>query len=285
MMTQACHILSGKLIASRRLDAFKKRIEELRKEGVSLKLGTVRVGEAPDTLIYSKAIDSFLRKIGIGYLPRVFSEKITQEALFKEILKLNADPEVTGILIFSPLPRHIDAVNILSAVDLLKDVEGRRVLHGVGDRVLSPTAVAVMVLLEETGAELVGLEAVVVGRSDVVGKPCAILLMDKGVTVTVCHSRTKNLREHIQKADVVIATVGKANLIKGEWVKKGAIVIDVGENMVDGKLVGDVEFEFAKEKAAFISPVPGGVGPVTNVTLIENLMTLHKLGKVWNGNR
>ena len=196
--------------------------------------------------------------------------------MVKQIAKLNADPEVTGILLFSPLPPAFDSASLMNAVEISKDVEGRRVLQGSGNRVAPPTALACMALIEEISPDLEGKEAVVVGRSDVVGKPVALLLIDKRATVTVCNSKTKNLEERVRRADILVATAGKPNPSKGAWIKPGAIVIDVGETVVDGRLVGDVEFETAKEVAGYLTPVPGGVGPVTNVMLVKNLLSLHQ---------
>ena len=203
----------------------------------------------------------------------------------KEITKLNTDPAITGIMIFAPLPKHLNSASVTNAVAVSKDVEGRRILQGTGsDRVASPTALACLALIDEVNEDLEGKEAVIVGRSDVVGKPAALLLIDKRATVTVCNSKTKNLQKHIERADIVIATAGKAELIKGSWIKPGATVIDVGENLVNEKLVGDVEFAAAKERAGYLTPVPGGVGPLTNVMLVKNLLTLHKLKEAFNGN-
>ncbi|MBI3316159.1 MAG: bifunctional 5,10-methylenetetrahydrofolate dehydrogenase/5,10-methenyltetrahydrofolate cyclohydrolase [Candidatus Omnitrophica bacterium] len=285
MTLKTSQILNGKEIAAKHFDLVSRELQALEKKGVRLSLASVQVGEPKDAQLYSKAIEHLLKKLGVRYTAKVFPAQISQNELCKQILKLNADPEISALLLFSPLPAHLELIPVLNTIDLLKDVEGRRVLHGAGERVLSPTAVAVMALIEDTGCDLKGKEAVVVGRSDVVGKPCAILLLDKRVTVTVCHSSTKDLKAHIERADVVVATVGKPHLIKGEWIKPGAIVIDVGENVVNGKLVGDVEFETAKERAGFISPVPGGVGPVTNLMLVRNLITLHKLREATDGDR
>lgn len=269
-------ILNGVEIAQKELKALSKSVEAIQKSGTRLTLASVQVGEPQDASVYSRSIGRVLQNIHVGYAPRVFQEKISEAELTREILKLNADPEITAMMVFSPLPAHLNPVFILSAIDVWKDVEGRCILQGSGDRVLSPTAGAVMALLEETGVEISGKEAVVIGRSEGVGKPSAILLLDRRATVTVCHSKTKNLREHVERADIVVATLGKPEFVKGAWIKPGAVVIDVGENVVDGKLVGDVEFEAAKERAGHISPVPGGVGPVTNVMLVKNLVTLYK---------
>ena len=204
--------------------------------------------------------------------------------MIAEIIRLNRDEAVTGVMVFSPLPKHLSRTAIFDNIALLKDVEGRTFLKSHFG-VFSPTANAVMTLLEFTGASLAGKEAVVVGHSDLVGKPSAILLMDKMATVTVCHVETRDLRQHIEKADIVVAAAGKGHLVKGEWIKPGDIVIDVGENLVNGLIVGDVEFETAKRRASYITPVPGGVGPVTNVMLIKNLITLQELRSARNGNR
>lgn len=282
--TKHAHVLNGRLIAEKALQEAAKVVAHLRKTGQILALGTVQVGDSKDVLLYARSVQSLLEKLKIDYVPKIFPANISERDLTRQILKLNADPEVTGIMVFSPLPAHINAVSILNAIDLLKDIEGRRVLHGIGDRVLSPTASAVLALLKETDIEIEGKEAVVVGHSDVVGKPIAILLLDKLATVTVCHAGTRDLRGHVERADILVAAAGKPHLIHGAWIKPGAVVIDVGENVVNGKLVGDVEFEIASQKASYISPVPGGVGPVTNVMLIKNLITLHKLRELSNGN-
>ncbi len=284
-MIKTAIILDGKSLADKYLEKISAAVSDLAKKGVTLTLGTVRVGESKDTLLYAKAIENLFAKLHIRCKSRIFPDKISETDLCKQILNLSADPEITGILVFSPLPKSINPISVLTAMDFLKDVEGRRVFHSVGQRVMPPTAMACLALIEETGCEMAGKEAVVIGRSEVVGKPTALLLIDKGATVTVCHSKTKDLQKHVESADIVVATVGKPGLIKGDWIKPGAIVIDVGENVVNGKLVGDVEFEAAYHQAGFISPVPGGVGPVTNAMLAKNLLTLYQLKENLSGNR
>ena len=269
-------ILNGKEIAKKLLERISKDLSGLRAKNKTLALSTIRVGENQDARVYASSIENLFKKLNIRYIPHAFSEKTSEAELVKQIAKLNADPEVTGILLFSPLPSSLNSVSLINAVEVSKDVEGRRVLQGSGHRVAPPTALACMALIEEISPDLEGKEAVVVGRSDVVGKPVALLLIDKRATVTVCNSKTKNLEERVRRADILIATAGKPNLIKGAWIKPGAIVIDVGENIVDGKPVGDVEFETAKEVAGYLTPVPGGVGPVTNVMLVKNLLSLHQ---------
>ncbi len=271
---RTAQILNGREIAEKMLARLAKDLEAIQRSGQKLTLATVQIGESKDTVLYSQSIERTFKKVNAGYLPKIYPEKISQSDLQKEILKLNRDPQVSAILVFSPLPAHIQQAALLSTLDVLKDVE----------RVVPPTAAAAVALIEETGAEIMGKEAVVVGRSNTVGRPATMLLLDKRATVTVCHSKTRNLRGHVENADIVIAAAGQPELIKGEWIKPGAIVIDVGENVVNGKLVGDVEFEKAKERAGFISPVPGGVGPLTHVMLIKNLLTLHKLKETAIGN-
>ena len=246
-------------------------------------LATVQVGASKDTELYFKYLEGLLGQIGIKLAAHSFTASAKEEEVIAEIVRLNRDPQVTGIMIFSPLPKTINAANLFDNIAMSKDVEGRTFMKSHFG-VISPTANAVLTLLEATHCDIAGKEAVVVGHSDLVGKPTAILLMDKLATVTVCHVKTKDLAEHVRHADIVVAAVGKAHVVKGEWIKPGAIVIDVGENVVDGKLVGDVEFETAKKNAAFISPVPGGVGPVTNVMLIKNLILLNQLKARRNGN-
>ena len=278
-------ILNGKEITKKHLGQLASLISEIQKKGAKLMLATVRVGETKDTLLYAKSIERLFKSLNIGYTERSFPEKTGESDLLKEITKLNTDPAITGIMIFAPLPKHLNSASVTNAVAVSKDVEGRRILQGTGsDRVASPTALACLALIDEGNEDLEGKEAVIVGRSDVVGKPAALLLIDKRATVTVCNSKTKNLQKHIERADIVIATAGKAELIKGSWIKPGATVIDVGENLVNEKLVGDVEFAAAKERAGYLTPVPGGVGPLTNVMLVKNLLTLHKLKEAFNGN-
>ncbi|OIO36075.1 MAG: hypothetical protein AUJ72_06165 [Candidatus Omnitrophica bacterium CG1_02_46_14] len=278
-MNNADNILNGKEIAAKHFAKLSKEIAALKTQGTRLTLATIQVGGAHESKLYAKTIENFIKKLGINHKPLVFQDTIQEYALRLEINRLNFDPEVTGILIFAPLPRHLHLESLLSALSILKDVEGRRLLKNGINQVMPPTAMAAVALFEETGIEAGGKEALIIGRSDVVGKPAALLMLDKNATVTIAHSQTKDLEGHVKRSDIVIVSVGKANLVKGHWIKSGAVVIDVGENVVNGKIVGDVEFEKAKERAAFISPVPGGVGPVTNVMLVRNLITLSGLQK------
>ncbi|OIO39206.1 MAG: bifunctional 5,10-methylene-tetrahydrofolate dehydrogenase/5,10-methylene-tetrahydrofolate cyclohydrolase [Candidatus Omnitrophica bacterium CG07_land_8_20_14_0_80_50_8] len=279
-MPNACVVLNGKEIASSYLANLAKEIAELRASGEVLSLATVRVGEADACRLYEKSIENLLKKVGVRHLSAVFSENVEERELYRHLEKMNADPEVTGIMIFSPLPKQFRLEALLNAVNILKEVEGRRLLHASKNRVAPPTALAAVALFEATGWDATGKTALIIGRSGIVGKPAALLMLDKNATVTIAHSKTKDLNVHVGRADIVIASIGKPEFIKGDWIKPGAVVVDVGENMVGGKPVGDIEFEKAKGRAAFISPVPGGVGPVTRVMLVRNLVALSKLQSI-----
>lgn len=271
-------VLNGREIAKRKLAEISDKVKELQavtKE--PLCLATLLVGDSKDSLLYARAIGNLLKKINVEHRALQFPESISETLLQKELYKLNQDSGVTGIMVFAPFPSHIRSRHIFQYLSAEKDVEARKTSCGIGNGVAAPTAAACLMLIEETGINFEGKVAVVVGRSDVVGKPAAILLIEKRSTVIVCNSKTQDLKGYVGKADILVVTVGAPNLIKGDWIKDGSIVIDVGENVVDGKLVGDVEFETAKKRAAYITPVPGGVGPLTNIALVNNLIALHRL--------
>ncbi|MBI3251779.1 MAG: bifunctional 5,10-methylenetetrahydrofolate dehydrogenase/5,10-methenyltetrahydrofolate cyclohydrolase [Candidatus Omnitrophica bacterium] len=280
-MPSQAQILNGRTLAAKYVLEAKREILRLREP---LTLATVRVGESQDAVLYAKALHRLLNELSIKHADRVYPRTIPEKALIREIQKLNRNSRVTGILVYSPLPAPIRPAVILNSIDILKDVEGRRVINGGTSRIVSPTANAVLRLIEAAARSVEGRDAVIVGHSDLVGKQAAILLLDRHATVTICHAKTKDVKARVEKADIVVAAAGRPHLIKGRWIKKGAVVIDVGENIVGGKLVGDVEFETAKARASFISPVPGGVGPLTNIMLIKNLIRLHGLQTEKNGN-
>jgi len=281
----AAEIIDGKRIAGEIKEKLKEEIEGLKKRGITPSLSAVQVGDDPGTRVYVRAQQKSCEKIGIEYKLHQFKENISQKELTEFIIRLNEDKAVSGIILQMPLPFQLDARLLQKMIDPEKDAEGvspaNMGMVVYGKPLLGPcTAMAVMELINSTGIKLYGKEAVMVGHSDIVGKPTALLLLDKFVTISVCHIATGergSLPEYVAKGEILIVAVGKANLIKGEWIKEGAIVIDVGINRVEGKIVGDVEFEVAKEKASYITPVPGGVGAVTTAMLLKNTVEAAKL--------
>ncbi len=242
-------------------------------------LHVVLVGEDPASQIYVRNKKRACKRARVDSVQHLLPESTTQEELLELIARLNGDEQVDGILVQLPLPEQIDENIIIEAIDPRKDADGFHPINlgrlVAGQAGLVPcTPLGCMRMIAETGVSLVGKNAVVVGRSTIVGKPVAHLLLAEHATVTICHSRTRDLAGVISEADVLIAAVGRPEMIKGKWVKKGAVVIDVGINRLDdGTLVGDVEFEEAAQRAAWISPVPGGVGPMTIAYLLENTLT------------
>jgi methylenetetrahydrofolate dehydrogenase (NADP+) / methenyltetrahydrofolate cyclohydrolase len=275
-------LIDGKAVAARVRVEVKAEVEQLKaSRGLVPGLTVVRVGEDPASKIYVTGKKKAAEEVGFNSWEEHPDETITQEALLALVDKLNNDPAVHGILVQLPLPKHIDAERIISAVRPEKDVDGFHPMNAgklsLGKPGLRPcTPFGVMRLLQEVGCNPSGKRAVVVGRSNIVGKPMALMLLAADATVTVCH-RKSNLAAEVANADIVVAAVGVPELIKGEWIKPGAVVIDVGMNrMPDGKLKGDVEFEKAKERASFITPVPGGVGPMTIAMLMRNTLDAAK---------
>ncbi len=250
-------------------------------------LATVLVGEDPASDSYVRSKQRMCEKLGIRSIGHKLPADASQEEVQALVTELNANPEVNGILVQLPMPDHIDEETILNSIDLEKDVDGfhpvnigRLAMKGRKPLFIPCTPAGCMVLLEEAGVTISGAEAVIVGRSNIVGLPMAMLLQKANATVTICHSRTKDLKAHLQRADIVIAAIGRAEMIKGDMLKPGCAVIDVGINRVDDatrergyRLVGDVEFESANEVAGAITPVPGGVGPMTIAMLMRNTVT------------
>jgi len=275
-------LLEGRPIAEKIKAEIKLLVDSLGKKPV---LASIQVGENAGAEAYVKSQKKVAENLGIEYQYHKLSQDISEEALVDFIKKLNTDKAVHGIIIQMPLPQQIDYKKISQFIAPEKDDEGMNPVNMgkivFGKATMLPcTPAAVMELLKETGVDLYGKEVVVVGHSEIVGKPLSLLLLDKFATVTVCHigtSKAGKLEEHVRKAEVLIVAVGKAGLIKGEWVKEGAIVIDVGINRVNDKIVGDVEFEGAEKRAAYITPVPGGVGPLTVTMLMRNLVEAVKL--------
>ena len=279
-------LLEGKGVALKIKENIKLEIESLKnKYGAGPKLVSVQVGENPASEIYIKSQEKTARDLGITYELKKIDAGITQDEFIKIIDSLNKDKSTHGIIVQMPLPQHIDAKLISRYISSLKDIEAvhpenmGEIVFGKA-KILPCTAAACMELLNSIDSlELYGKEAVVVGHSEIVGKPLALLLLNKFVTTTVCHIATGQrgtLPEFVKKAEILIVAVGKAGLVKGDWIKEGAIVIDVGINRVEGKIVGDVEFDKAFEKASYITPVPGGVGPLTVTILMRNVVEAFK---------
>ncbi len=243
-------------------------------------LAVILVGEDPASQIYVRNKEKDCALCGFESFETRLPAETTQEALLDKIAQLNADPAVDGILVQLPLPRHIDEHAVLSAIRPDKDADAFHPenvgLMVTGEPPVWPcTPLGVMELLREYGISAAGKHCVVVGRSNIVGKPMALLLLRDNGTVTICHSRTPDLASEVRRADILVAAVGKPGLIPGEWVREGAVVIDVAMNRgADGKLCGDVDFEGASARAAYITPVPGGVGPMTRAVLMRNVLAL-----------
>jgi 5,10-methylene-tetrahydrofolate dehydrogenase/Methenyl tetrahydrofolate cyclohydrolase len=271
----SARLIEGRVVARTRLKALRSRIDALpRPPG----LVVVRVGEDPASVVYVGKKTERARRLGYFQRQIHLDADITTERLLGVVDELNADDRVDGILVQLPLPPQVDATRVLDRVDPTKDVDGFHptnagLLFQGRPRFVPCTAIGVMHLLAHAGAELSGARATVVGRSNIVGRPVAALLEHAGATVTVCHSRTRDLAAEVARAEVLVVAVGKPAVIRGEWVRPGATVIDVGMNRLDdGRLVGDVAFDAAAERAGAITPVPGGVGPLTITMLMENTL-------------
>lgn len=284
----SANIIDGKQIAENVRDQVAADVAKMNEEhGYVPGLATVLVGEDPASATYVRSKQRMCEKLGIRSVGHTLPADTSQEDLQSLVKQLNADPEINGILVQLPLPKHIDEETILNSIDLEKDVDGfhpvnigRLAMKGRNPLFIPCTPAGCMVLLEEAGVEMSGAEAVIVGRSNIVGLPMAMLLQKANATVTICHSRTKDLKEHLQRADIVVAAIGWANMITGDMLKPGCAVIDVGINRVDDasakrgyRLVGDVDYDSAVEVAGAITPVPGGVGPMTIAMLMRNTVT------------
>ena len=273
-------IIDGKAIAARVRAAVAEGVQEVvARAGMPPGLAAVRVGEDPASVIYVRNKIKACKEAGLESFEHVVPERTSQEDLLGLVSRLNANPRVHGILVQLPLPKHIDADRVIDLVAPEKDVDGfgpRNVaLLAMGRPGLRPcTPAGCIQLLDEAETKLEGARALVVGRSLIVGKPMALLLLERHATVTIAHSRTQDLAAEVGRADVLVAAIGRAELIKGAWIKPGATVIDVGMNrLADGKLKGDVEFAAAAERARAITPVPGGVGPMTIAYLLKNTLS------------
>lgn len=271
-------LIEGKKLAKEIREELKSECEELKKQGINPKLAVIMVGNNPASKVYVKNKSKACDEIGITYEEHLLEENITQQELNNLIKKLNETKEVNGILLQSPLPEHLDINQAFKAISYRKDVDGftpssvGKLVMG-GDTFISCTPYGVMKMFEAYSIDLTGKNVVIIGRSNIVGKPLSQCCLAKNATVTICHSRTKELKEHTKRADILIAAIGKPNFVTKDMVKEGAVVIDVGINRnEEGKIVGDVAFEEVEKIASYITPVPGGVGPMTIAMLMNNVI-------------
>ncbi len=277
-------ILDGKKIKKEILDELKEEVSNLKDKPNFV---VIQVGNNEASNVYIKQKAKMAEHIGYGYTHMKLPEDITETDLLKEIDKLNKDRNIHGVLVQMPLPEHIDTNIIQNAVLPEKDVDGLsdmnagKLFHGK-DALFSCTPYGVMELLKRYKIQVEGKHAVVVGRSNLVGKPMGVMLTNAGATVTICHSKTKDLAKHTKKADILIVTVGKPKLVTREMVRKGTVVIDVGINRLDDGLCGDVDYANVSDKCSYITPVPGGVGPMTVAMLGENVLKAYKIQKGLN---
>lgn len=276
------NIIDGKLVSQQVKDSIKEEVEQLRSKGIEIGLAVVIVGDDPASQVYVKNKEKACEAVGFNSYKYALPAETTEEELLALVDKLNNDDKVDGILVQLPLPKHLDDKIIINNIRPDKDVDAFHPVNVgkimIGDYSFLPcTPAGVMELIKSTGTEVSGKECVVIGRSNIVGKPQAMLLLHENGTVTITHSKTKNLKEVCSKADILVAAVGRAKMVTADYIKEGAVVIDVGMNRDEnGKLCGDVDFEDCKEKAGYITPVPGGVGPMTIAMLMKNTLTAGK---------
>jgi len=283
----AAEILDGRALAKTLRAEITEEVSTFKQEhGVIPTIAVVRVGEDPASISYAKSIQRGFDKRGMGFVLEVLPETTSQEEIVALVSKLNANENVHGIMVQEPLPKGIDQTAIKEVLSPDKDVDGVHPVNsgrlaqvapvgrplGVGPYFVPATPAGGMEILKRYNIDLKGKHAVVVGRSNIVGKPMALLLLRENATVTICHSRTADLAATCRSADIICAAVGRAQMIKGDWLKPGAVVIDFGINFIEGKMVGDVDFDSAVEVAGYITPVPGGTGPITNVMLMKNVL-------------
>lgn len=279
-------IIDGKSLAKKIRMELKEETDKLKKQNIYPKLAVIMVGDDKASKVYVKNKSKACEEIGIEYEEFLLDSNTTMDELLALIEELNERNDIHGILLQSPIPKHLDINKAFNKIDYRKDVDGFNPIN-VGklvigeDSFISCTPYGVIKMLEEHGIEIEGKNAVVIGRSNIVGKPLAQCLLAKNATVTICHSRTKNIHEITNNADILIAALGKPEYVKDSMVKEGAIIIDVGINRTDdGKLVGDVDFESVSKKASYITPVPGGVGPMTIAMLMNNVIKAAKIQKI-----
>ena len=271
-------ILDGKELARKIREELKLKVDKLKENGIVPKLAVILVGDDSASKVYVKNKSKACKDVGVEFEEILLDEKTPMERLLEIIEKLNNREDINGILLQSPIPAHLDINEAFRKIAPEKDVDGFNPVN-VGklslnqDTFVSCTPYGIMKMFEEYKIDLEGKDVVIIGRSNIVGKPLIQCCLNNNATVTVCHSRTKNLKEHVKRADVVIAAIGKSKFITEDMIKEGAVVIDVGINRgEDGKLTGDVDFENVEKKASYITPVPGGVGPMTIAMLMNNVI-------------
>lgn len=270
-------IIDGKALAKRIRENLKVEVDELKKKGIIPKLAVILVGEDPASQIYVRNKSKACNEVGIEFEEIILSEETTMIELLDIIDNLNERKDITGILLQSPIPKHLDINEAFRRISPEKDVDGFNPIN-VGklclnqDTFVSCTPYGIMKMLEAYNTDPRGKHAVILGRSNIVGKPMSLCLLNKDATVTICHSKTQNLKEITKQADILVAAIGKKHFVTADMVKDGAVVIDVGINRTEEGLFGDVDFENVKEKASLITPVPGGVGPMTIAMLLNNVV-------------
>jgi len=277
----AAKILDGNALAKKIRSGLKKKIENL---GKKPGLAVILIGENPASSVYVNIKSIACEETGIKDIKYNFEKDVSEKEIIELIKKLNKNPDIHGILVQLPLPEHINTYNVIDAIEPKKDVDGFHFVNTGNlfinrENLVPCTPKGIIRMLEEEKIELKGKHAVVVGRSNIVGKPIAMMLVNRDATVTICHRHTKDLGYYTKQADILVVAVGKPKLITTDIIKKGAVVVDVGINRVNGKIVGDVDFENVKKKASYITPVPGGVGPMTVAMLMEN--TYMAFNKKW----
>lgn len=278
-------IIDGKKISTEIKNELKEQVAKLKAEGVEVTLAVVKVGEDPASAVYVRNKEKACEYIGINSKKIEMPEETTEEELLNLVNDLNTDPAINGILVQLPLPKHIDENKILLAIDPMKDVDGFHPVNVgkmvIGEESFLPcTPAGIIEMIKRSGLDIEGKECVIIGRSNIVGKPMAILMLRENATVTVTHSRTKDLPEVCKRADIIVAALGKAKFVTKDFVKEGAIIIDVGmDRDEDGKLCGDVDFDEVEPIASAITPVPGGVGPMTVTMLLVNCLRSVELNK------
>lgn len=278
-------IIDGKQISLDIKNELKEKVAKYKEQGIEITLAVVKVGNDPASAVYVRNKEKACEYVGINSKTLALPEETTEEELLNVVKELNEDKNVNGILVQLPLPKHIDESKVLLTIDSTKDVDGFHPVN-VGkmvigeDTFLPCTPAGIIEMIKRTDIDIEGKECVVIGRSNIVGKPMAMLMLKENATVTIAHSRTKDLKEVTKRADIIVAAIGKAKFVTADYVKEGAVVIDVGmDRDENGKLCGDVDFESVSKGASAITPVPGGVGPMTVTMLLVNCLRSVELNK------